>query len=111
MIWDCCHIPQGCGSQAGLVYDLGLLSYTSEKYDSADCWSRQGMVDESSSLKSLDASLQKDCWHSFIALKASEFILTFSDVFFAYCVILRVYGTSLKAHELSPLYLGDVLLV
>ena len=58
----------GCGSQVGLVYDLGLLSYTSERYYSADCLSKQGMVDEPSSLKSLDANLQKGCWHSFQAL-------------------------------------------
>ncbi len=52
----------GCGSQVGLVYDLGLLSYTctSEKYDSTDCWSKQGMVEESFSLKSSVANLQKD---------------------------------------------------
>ena len=73
----------GCGGQVGLVYDLGLLSYTSEKSDSADCWSKQGMVDESSSLKSLDANLQNDCWHTFLALEVSKFILAFGDVFFA----------------------------
>ena len=64
MIWDCCRIPQR---------SMILL----------DCWLKQGIMNESSSLKSLDANLQKDCWRSFLALKVSYFILAFSDVFFA----------------------------
>ena len=63
MIWDCCRVS----------YRSKILLHS---------WLKQGMVDESS-YKSLDANLQKDCWHSFLALKVSEFILAFSDVFLA----------------------------
>ena len=64
MIWDCCRVPQ----RSKILLD---------------CWLKQGMVDETSSLKSLNANLQKDFWPSFLALKVSEFILAFINVFLA----------------------------
>ena len=73
----------GSGSQGGLVYVLGELLYTSVKKDSADDWVKQGTTSEPSSPNSWDANLQNDLWHSFLAFKALNYILAWSDTFFS----------------------------
>ena len=82
---------EGCRNQACLVYDLGWLIYTSVKKDSADSWLKPGMVGKTSSLKSWDTNLQKDCWHSLLALsisyvKAVRYVAVMNHEFLGRCV-------------------------
>ena len=90
----------------GLVNNLVSLSYTSVKYDSADCWSKQEVVWESSSLNSCDANL-KDRWHSLLAFNASMFIWAFSVWLLVLLCSLRNLWNFVRAHELSPHSLSD----